>query len=1192
MQFFSQIFGSAISASGDVSQQISNITSQQQKAIEDRIQIEENLPNIDDIISQKNSYNENIPIVFGEAKFAGNIIWTGKLTSEVKQTNGTTIKKVFENSFLMNSFDLKGAPEGQGILNDFSAWQNTDTEFVVTQYVDFAIAICEGEVDEVFSIQANGIELDLSKYKHRIYLGTKNQQTDPLIVSHKGIKNTPAFRGICYIVFENFPLHAFGKKIPNLLFSVRKSTAKANLNSINQLVEGITLIPGTGEFVYHSEKITKYTVKALRNGGEAIVENSKQAMNFNNNTEKSNVMLALDNLKNQMPNIKWISVVVCWFANSLDIQDCEIYPACEFNDYNMTTSPYIWSVAGKSRWQSKVIMKDENNNALYGGTPSDNSVISLLQELKNRGYKITLTPMIMVENLEKPWRGRITGDVLSVSEFFHKENGYNNFIKHYAELCKNYIDVLVIGTEMIGLTKIRNMQNNIFPAVDEFCNLAVDVREIVGSNVKLTYGADWSEYHHTDGGFYNMDKLWANSNIDFIGIDAYFPLTDTNASALEEEVMNGWNSGEGYDFVYNQDRSQKLPIEARWAWKNIRYFVENYHINADGLQTQWQPNMKKIWFMEYGFPSVDLCTNQPNVFYDPSSSESNFPRKSSGNIDFQAQNIAIVATEKYWKQNNDIVENKFLWTWDARPYPFFPRLDNIWSDSKNWQYGHWINGKAMNAFIVDIILHLMNRAKIINFQEDIISGIINGMVLKGSMNIKNVLENLSILYNFKIFEKNGKVFAKEFKNLEKFIIDKNEILIDENVKEILDSASNRTNFIKNLKMYFYDVDKNSIMNYVTAVDMEHQNGIEKTISMPIMISLYQAQEIANKAIMVLNSVKIRTIALPTLEKYQEISAGNIIQFLNEDYLGIAEEVTKTQSRIIVKIVETTPALLEILKNIPKYDVQNQKIETMLPEILPEMQILDINNFRNIEDEKNTFSLHFAFSNIQNEGAVLYYSTDNKTFKKMFTVIQNSTTGIVSEATNFQTNRHTKDRKNKISIYIKNNGEILDENGICIIGNEIIRFESFRKNDDEYEISNLMRGIYDTQFESNFEGKRFVLLDDFVRKFSFAKSINKIYFKLVPNSQNLNDITSVEFVPEKNSSKFWSVKKIRRKSMESGIAIEWFYQNFTIQSLFEVSRPNLHTFEIDLDGKKNIVYGKNSYIFTENIPIENLNITEI
>ena len=66
--------------------------------------------------------------------------------------------------------------------------------------------------------------------------------------------------------------------------------------------------------------------------------------------------------------------------------------------------------------------------------------------------------------------------------------------------------------------------------------------------------ADWSEYHHTAGGWYNLDPLWASPNIDFIGIDAYFPLTDgPQADYKVDHVIAGWTSGEGYDFIYTDD---------------------------------------------------------------------------------------------------------------------------------------------------------------------------------------------------------------------------------------------------------------------------------------------------------------------------------------------------------------------------------------------------------------------------------------------------------------------------------------------------------------------------------------------------------------------------------------------------------------------------------------------------------------
>ena len=214
-----------------------------------------------------------------------------------------------------------------------------------------------------------------------------------------------------------------------------------------------------------------------------------------------------------------------------------------------------------------------------------------------------------------------------------------------------------------------------------------------------------------------MDKLWANENIDFIGIDAYFPLTNTTVKPTVNEIKEGWHSGEGWDFYYNEERTETFPFEPKWAWKNIRWFIENEHINADGTPTLWQPNMKKVQFIEYGFPSVDLCTNQPNVFHDPTSTENAFPRGSNGYVDYESQTDAIIATEEYWNENADIVENKFLWTWDARPYPFFPRLEEVWSDYSNWQYGHWINGKVMNYYIKYIVSLLFEKAEVENFKN-------------------------------------------------------------------------------------------------------------------------------------------------------------------------------------------------------------------------------------------------------------------------------------------------------------------------------------------------------------------------------------------------------------------------------------------------------------------------------------------
>jgi hypothetical protein len=38
----------------------------------------------------------------------------------------------------------------------------------------------------------------------------------------------------------------------------------------------------------------------------------------------------------------------------------------------------------------------------------------------------------------------------------------------------------------------------------------------------------------------------------------------------------------------------------------------------------------------------------------------------------------------------------YIYTWDARPFPQFPELTNVWSDGPNWERGHWITGRQID----------------------------------------------------------------------------------------------------------------------------------------------------------------------------------------------------------------------------------------------------------------------------------------------------------------------------------------------------------------------------------------------------------------------------------------------------------------------------------------------------------------
>jgi hypothetical protein len=309
------------------------------------------------------------------------------------------------------------------------------------------------------------------------------------------------------------------------------------------------------------------------------------------------------------------------------------------------------------------------------------------------------------------------------------------------------VDAYVIGSELRGLTWLRNSAST-YAFVDALIDLAADVATIL-PEAKLTYAADWREYfghQPTDGSgdvFYHLDPLWADENIDAIGIDCYWPLSDWRDGTSHLDYAEGIRfihdlnylksnieGGEGFDWYYasSADRAVQQRTEITdgygkpWVfrYKDIRSWWSIVHFNRPGgvessTATPWTPEAKPFWFMELGCPALDKGTNQPNVFYDPKSSESALPYFSQGQRDDLIQRrYARAFLEWYDPDHPDFTETNnprsnqyagrmversriMLYTWDARPYPAFPGLRSVWADADNWQFGHWLTGRFGSA---------------------------------------------------------------------------------------------------------------------------------------------------------------------------------------------------------------------------------------------------------------------------------------------------------------------------------------------------------------------------------------------------------------------------------------------------------------------------------------------------------------
>lgn len=1114
-----------------------------------------------DLTVQTSSYGETIPLVFGKVKISGNIIWA----TDIKETPVTT--------------EVSGGGKG-GTL---SPTRRTQTSY--DYKVSIAIALCEGEINSIDRIWADSDLVNLSEFcaSFTLHTGSQTQLPDTIIEAIKGVGNTPAYRGLTYVVIEDLDLNAFGNRIPNFSFEVNRAVSGSfgGSEKIEDMVTGINIIPGSGEFVY--DTIIQKKIFGVEVDGRFIQRGGSEIVNMNNASKKADVLVSLDQLEQTFPNLEWVSIVCTWFANSLDANVATIQPRVEYKTSTIT-QPDLWSVAGYNRASAPQVTLDENNNPIYGGTPSDSSVLRLIDELKLRGYKVLFLPMIFMDIADKPWRGRMTCTPAQMNNFFTKTNGYNNYILHYANLTRNKVDAFIIGTEMKGLTQVQNGAN--FPAVTEFVNLAAQVKTIMGATTKVSYAADWSEYHSING-WYNLDSLWASPNIDFIGIDAYFPLTNRPQNNIYnlQEVMDGWTSGEGYDFYFtNPERTEQASLTPLFAWKNIAWWWSNNHTNPNSVQTAWVPQSKKIWFVEYGFPSVDGATNQPNVFYNPQSSENALPYFSEGQNDFIAQRLGIEATLRKW-QNSNMIEEKLLWTWDARPYPFWPDLLDVWSDGGVWSKGHWVNGKLGGASLNAVITEICKKCNIEESEIDIsnLQRIVDGYVLNSRVSGSSAIEKLADAYFFDHFETNAKLKFSLNGNEEEDdlvfadIAKSDEVLQKNFVPETLMPSKIDINFI------------NSETSYAIGASSESRDSASLNqkyeTNLPLVLTSSRAKNIAEISLLDLwVSRKTYNFSLPINYIYLDVADVINLQMNNGDIEKIKiQKINYSKNKIDI----VGRAIDKNIYNLLDYeDFKPSGNTTILnPEIETKFEILDISALA-INDLNNA-QLKFAISGSSASwgGAQIFYSTDDLNYISLGTTqvpaIMGNTINQLGDAHSF-----IFDDANQLEVFLINGSlqsvtrdQVLSGSNFCLVGDEIIQFkEAEFLGANHYMLKGLLRGRLGTENKTanHLAAERFVFLNNFILNFTMPKNLigSDLYFKIASFGQNLNSVTPVLFNYKANNLKPYFPVKFEAQKSGNDIIFSWVRRSRDIsgwRNLVDISLAEVtEKYEISILSGSNIV----------------------
>lgn len=250
---------------------------------------------------------------------------------------------------------------------------------------------------------------------------------------------------------------------------------------------------------------------------------------------------------------------------------------------------------------------------------TDEGLITTTQLAQQLGIQTLLKPHIW---LTQPQGGKWRTDIKMKSEADWQTwfANYRRFILHYARLAKQQnIPILCIGTEL-QTTAVEREQ--------DWRQLIAEIRRVYPG--KLTYAANWYEA-------FEQIQFW--DALDFIGIQAYFPLTSkTNPSVAE--LKQGWQRYG--DAIATIHRSYQKPVifteigyrstsDAAiqpWKWPDTSEINPSKLSTQAGLQTQancYEAFFQSIWQQDWlagvywwkWLPSLEAKQDQLGAGFSP-----------------------------------------------------------------------------------------------------------------------------------------------------------------------------------------------------------------------------------------------------------------------------------------------------------------------------------------------------------------------------------------------------------------------------------------------------------------------------------------------------------------------------------------------------------------------------------------------
>lgn len=211
--------------------------------------------------------------------------------------------------------------------------------------------------------------------------------------------------------------------------------------------------------------------------------------------------------------------------------------------------------------------------------------IGIMQSIhlaKQANLKIMLKPHLWIS------KGGFTGHYGFEEEQDWKawEAEYQSYIMQYAQIADSLeVEMLCIGTELDRFVQAR-------PTFWQ--NLIKEIRNVYQG--KVTYAANWDEYPRV--------PFWAQ--LDYIGIDAYFPLTETERPTVEK-LVKAWEkhiepireTTQKYDkpILFTEFGYQNIKGATIHPWEESREAMIDNQEQGIALEALFQAFHHQEWFL-------------------------------------------------------------------------------------------------------------------------------------------------------------------------------------------------------------------------------------------------------------------------------------------------------------------------------------------------------------------------------------------------------------------------------------------------------------------------------------------------------------------------------------------------------------------------------------------------------------------